>query len=63
MTPIQFTAQKFMGVVTFRGEHWQAEFPEEKLPSWIAFYERMSKRYGHKSPSYASALSALRKLT
>jgi len=58
-----FTARKFLGTVTLAGEAWDIEFPEDRLAGWIAFYERMEKRYGHKSPSYASALAALKSLT
>ena len=60
---VQFTARKFLGTVTLSGEAWDVEFPEARLAGWIAFYERMEKRYGHKSQSYASALAALKSLT
>ncbi len=60
---VQFTARKFLGTITLQGRQWCVEFPEDELPDWIRFYERMTKRYGHKTPSYASALAALKGLT
>lgn len=60
---VQFTARKFMGMVTLKGGEWSEEFPVEQLTKRIAFYERMAAKYGHKTPSYASALAALKGLT
>lgn len=59
---VKYTAARFMGQITLRGEAWSIEFPDADYPGWLAFYERMTERYGHKSASYASALEALRGL-
>lgn len=58
----QYTAARFMGQITLKGSAWSVEFSDEDYPKWLAFYERMTERYGHKSASYASARDALRAL-
>ena len=59
---IKYTAARFMGQITLRGEVWSIEFTDAEYPTWLAFYERMTERYGHKSASYQSALYALKGL-
>gem|GEM_PF-6597618 len=57
-----WTASKFMGVVSFSGPTWSEEFPVEKLQIRIEFYERMVGKYGHKTPNYQAGLDALRSI-
>lgn len=59
---VKYTAARFMGQITLKGGAWSIEFPDADYARWLAFYERMAERYGHRSASYQSALDALKGL-
>lgn len=61
--PFKATASRFMGRISYQGRAWSMEFPEEELDKWIAFFEGMVEKYGHRTPNYAISLAALRGLT
>ena len=49
------------GEVKLSGKAWFDIFPEEKLTSWIWFYEKMFKDYNQ--PTYKHAADALKALS
>ncbi|NIZ62780.1 hypothetical protein DL239_17565 [Sedimentitalea sp. CY04] len=48
------------GRVRLAGKVWADEFEEERVPSWIAFYERMFSNTGR--VGYQTAAAALKAL-
>lgn len=58
-----FTASKFMGVVSLAGPTWDEEFPVDLLAGRIAFYEGMVSRYSKKTSAYEKIVSALKSVS
>ncbi|GLO70714.1 hypothetical protein MACH17_22310 [Phaeobacter inhibens] len=46
------------GMIKLAGPIWKDQFPEERLKSWIAWYDKMHEDHGHHT--YKDAADALR---